>query len=207
MPALLPCIRTLIALAAAVSVAACATRQSAPYVPPDTPAGRLKSIAYLPHVGTSVDIFEQQLRAQEFADWWNDVYPGTRWVLSKVTAEAIATARLTDAWLGAERAALQLGQLPQPVRQQLCETLQTNGLLQINVQGVTAGTAASSLLTPWWWANRGTPSSARMTAVLFSCRTQQVLWSRSEELNYRSGYSFSEMVDYVHRAVAAHIPR
>lgn len=192
---------------AVLCVCGCASKAAGPKPIPNTAAGGLKSIAYLPYIGPSVDITEQQLRAKDWSEWWREVYPDTRWLLSQEAAALITSAQLADSWLGAEKTYLQLGSLPAPLVRQLCEATKTDGILQMAVTGVQAGGVISTWFRPWFLQSGGVPSTARMSGALYRCSDLVMLWQKSADLSYQANYTHSQMVDYVQRALASSIPQ
>jgi hypothetical protein len=196
-----------IALVSIGALSACGSRPQSHYVPPDTPAGRLRTIAYLPFLGSGIAIEEQQKRARDWSEWWNGVYPGTTWLLAEESAKRLADAGLTDTWLAAEKGYLQLGLLPTDLVKQLCAAQQQEGVLQMAIAGVQAGGVTSGWWRPWSWFSGGTPSTARISAVLYSCASHQLVWRHSADLTYQANYTAAQMVDYVQGALWSGIPR
>jgi hypothetical protein len=186
-------------------VAGCAAGPKKPYVPPDTPASKLRTVAYMPYFGAGVDPQQQQQLSSDWDRWWNDVYPNTKWIQSQETAEILSAANLLPAWSAAEALFMKTGILPNDSMAQLCTALGTEALLQGTVYSAQAGSPDSSLMS-FWRFQPGTPSSARMSFSLYSCLERKVVWRASQDLNYSSGYSYSKMIDYVHNALAGKIP-
>ena len=173
------------------------------HTPPDTPAGKLRSIAYMPYYGAAVDPILQQQLSGYWANWWNDVYPGTTWLQATPTTERLIKTDLLKYWTDSEKTFMQTGSLMSEAITKICESLGTEGFLQGAVYSAEGGIAASSMLSIF--KSSGKPSSARMSFTLYNCTTKGQVWRAAEELNYGSGYSHSKMIEYVHGALAGKI--
>lgn len=188
----------IITFAGAVLLAACA--QKGPYTPPNTPHGKLKSISYLPYYGAPVDPQLQLKLSQNWAEYWAEVYPGVEWTNSMMSTQRLMKADLLKNWSEAEKGFMQTGILDAALAREMCAALGTEGFMQVTLFSAEGGIARSSI-----WAlfkEPGKPSAARMAVVVYSCETRMPVWRAADELNYSSGYSHGQMVEYVHSAVA-----
>lgn len=169
----------------------------------DTPASKLRSIAYMPYFGVPVDPILQHQLSGYWANWWNDVYPGTTWLQATPTTERLLKADVLRQWSDAEKTFMQTGVLTSESITRLCDALGTQGFLQGAVYSAEAGIAASSMLSIF--RSTGKPSSARMSFTLYDCGLKDQVWRAAEELNYESGYSHAKMIEYVHGVLAGKI--
>ena len=185
-------------------LAACNTAPKAPYVPPDTEAGKLRSIAYLPLYGIPVDPPTQTKLSGQWSESWNDVYPGTTWIPSSESTSRLINAKATSEWSAGEALFLRSGQFEPELLQRLCVALQAEGVLQGVLFSAKGGETGSLLrfLTPF--AGQPTASSANMSMNLFSCKTLKSSWQGAATIDW-SGYTQAQMIEYVHGAVASKI--
>lgn len=184
---------------------ACSSQPRAPYVAPDSPAGKIASIAFMPYYGQSVEPSVQSAHATLWAEWWNDVYPGIKWALpSDVSAQLLAGDGL-DAWSAQEKSFIQTGQFSPAALTRLCAITKTAGILQGTLFAAQPGSG-----NRWWflkpvWAADGAPGTARMTLALFSCNGLSQVWSAHADLKYSGDYTVGKMVEYALGTMAGKI--
>jgi hypothetical protein len=186
----------------------CASRSGQPYVPPDTAAGKLRSIAYMPYFGVAVPPPKQDTLASYWAGWWDEVYPGTKWTQTLRVSEVLVGAGTLNTWASAERSFMQTGVLDPQLVSTVCGSLNVDGILQGavfgadqggNSSGFGVGLGGGGLAIGSSSSSRG--SRASISVSLISCATKQSVWTASSEVSYKTSYSTSELVECERLAV------
>lgn len=190
---------------AVLALTACSSKPQVPYVAPDAPAGRLKSIAFLPYYGQPVEPSVQSTQSRLWTEWWNDVYPGVQWALPGEVSAQLLAANVFDAWAANEKSFVQSGQYSPDVLSQICATTKSEGIMQATVYGAQPGGGSR-----WWflkpiWASDGAPGTARMTLTVFSCASRTSIWSAHADIKYSGDYTASKMIEYALSTMASKI--
>ena len=193
------------AVVALASLTACASRPRAPYVPPDTPVGRLSSVAFLPIFGAPIAQDAQDRLAATWAGWWRDVYPSARWQAPTSVGAQLLKSTTVSAWSADERIFSQTGLLRPTTIAMLCNQLQVEALMQVQVNNLQAGTAQATWLT--WPFTSGQPSTAVVAISIIGCANAEPLWQGSGELTYQASYTQEKMVEYAMGAAFGRLPQ
>lgn len=195
-------------------VVGCASRSGQPYVPPDTPAGKLRHIAWMPYFGVAVPPPKQDEMAAWWTGRWNEVYPGTMWSRTLRVSEALVSGGTFPSWASAERGFMQTGVFDPQLVATLCGSLEVDGILQGAVFGADQGGTSTGFgvgVGGGGFAIGSSSSSsgsrASVSFSLISCATKRAVWSASSEVSYKKSYSTAELVDYALSGLSDEIPK
>lgn len=186
-----------IALLCAALLAACSSTPRPPYVPPDTAAGKLRTIGFLPVYGVALDPVTQDKLAETWGGYWSDVYPSTVWHPMRKTASMLQGAGLLQQWAEQERSFMQVGALAPATLRAMCAAVGTEGLAQTVIYHAQAGSGASFFLArPLFGGGGEKAGAARVAMAVYACATGEKVWEASQETSYSGNYTQLQFIDY-----------
>ena len=121
----------------------CATKE---ILPPDTRVEQLRSIAFLPHYGASVDPAVQIEQSRMWGQWWGDIYKNTTWITTDQVNSSLLNSNTLDIWSAGEKQFMQTGIFSRPIITKVCEVVKADGVLQGIVFNAQGGTRILCLL-------------------------------------------------------------
>ncbi len=157
----------------------------------------MASIAYLPFYGGAIDPITQEKISKKWAKAWQEVYPTTRFVTTEETAGMLFQANLTQEWLAFGATFAQAGQYQPALLAKVCQTTQTDAVLQPVVYYIVGGEAGSPmrLLSPL--AKQASLSEGSMALMMFSCRDNRRIWQDKLTTEHWYGYTKNETLEYM----------
>ena len=183
----------------------CASKVPTP--PGDPRLNQLRTIAYLPHYGMSLDAPTQDKLAADWAERWGYVRQGVAWLSVSQSARRLQSADATRAWSEQEKAHMQTGLLSADAVKAICGAVQADGFMQVTVFHAQAGSGASLFLfRPWFGAGGETAGAARLGAVLYGCKEQEELWRAADETSYSGNYTQLQFIQYSLGNLSSSIP-
>jgi hypothetical protein len=196
-----------ILLSLAIVLSACGSKTQSKYSPPDTPAGKLKSIAYLPQYGENLDSITQDNISSSFESAWVGVYPQTSWIPMTKAAQRLDAAGVVGVWAAQEKTYMQTGLMAVTAIKAICDATQTDGFLQVTVFHAKAGSGSTFFLfRPLFGGGGEQAGAARVAAALYECKNYERIWQDSQETSYSGNYTQVQFIQYAMGSLAAKIP-